>query len=100
MIAANGQTVAVAGYQPDIHLWIGQLDAGGKGGRPAMDGVETIGRHVIGKARGTADTRDEDNVLRRRTNIGQGFLHALQNGVVATTGTPSDFLIGGEILRL
>ena len=51
MVAADGQRVAVAGHDPDVKIRLRQLEAGGHRRRAAVDGVEAVGRHVIGKPR-------------------------------------------------
>ena len=99
VVAADRQSVTVAGDHPDIEVGPGQLDPGGDGRRPAVDGVEAIGGHVIGKAGRAADAGDENGVLRHRPDLGQGALHDLEDGVIAAAGTPAHLLVGGEVLR-
>src|SRR5690606_24337426 len=56
--------------------------------------------HVIGKARGAADARDEDRVLGLERQVGAGLLHRLQDRVVAAAGAPAHLLVAGVVLRL
>ena len=98
VVAADRQTVAVAGYDPDVELRIGKLDSGGNRRRAAVDRVESVTRDVIGKTGGAADTRDEHGFFRGCADLGQGLLHRLENGVIAAARTPSHFLVRGKIL--
>ena len=100
MIAADAQPVAVAGNHPNVELGVGQLDTRGKSRRAAMDGVKPIGRHVIGQARRAADAGHEYRVLALGAEVGESLLHRLEDRVIAATGTPANFLVGREIVRL
>ena len=99
MVAANAQPVPVPGNQPDIKVRINQLDPGGKARRPAMDGMKTVGRDIIGKARGTANPRHKYSIFRLGPAIRQRHLNRLENSIIATTGAPAYFLIGFKILE-
>jgi hypothetical protein len=55
MIAAYRQTIAIARYDPDIEVRIGQLEARCDRGCPAVDSVETIAIDVVREASGAAD---------------------------------------------
>ena len=98
MVAADAETVAVAGHDPDVEVGIGQLDAGGDGRGAAVDAVETVGVHVVGKSAGAADAGDEDGVFLFGTDLGHHLLHLVEDGVVATTGAPAHLLAAFEIL--
>jgi len=99
MVAADRQEIAVAARHPDIQVRIGQFDAGCDGRGAAVDRVEAVGGDVVGQSCCTADTRDEDDLVRRAPDIGQGGADRLQDGIVAATGTPAHLLVGSEVLR-
>jgi hypothetical protein len=98
VVAADREAVAVARDHPDVEVGIGELDTGRDGRGPAVDGVEAIGFDVVGKARGTADPRDEDRVVGVGPELGQRLLHGLEDRVVAAAGAPADLLVGGPVL--
>src|SRR4030095_8124301 len=72
-------------------------EARGDGRGAAMDRVEAISVHVIGKTAGTADARNEHIVLAGNAQLGQHVLKLGQNGVVSATGTPAHVVIADEI---
>ena len=101
VVAADRQAVAVAGDHPDVELGVGELDAGGDRRRAAVDRVEAVGRHVVREARRAADARRRTRSSRASAcDVGQHLLHRLQDRVVAATGAPADFLVGGVVLGL
>src|SRR5260221_12166223 len=59
VVAADRQRVAVAGYQPDLELGPRGLDAGGDGGRAAVDRVKAVRVHVVREPARAADPGDE-----------------------------------------
>src|SRR5262249_34949030 len=67
-------------------------------GRTPVDRVEPVRVDIVGEARGTADAGDEDVIFARLLEIGQDLLNLGQDGVVAATRTPADFLVGHEVL--
>ena len=99
VIAADRQRISVTGDDPHVQLWIGQLDTGRHRWCTAMDGVETIGLHIIGKARGAANAADEDGIGRISTKVGHRALYGLENGVIAATRAPTHFLIGFPVFQ-
>ena len=99
VIATDRQRIAVAGDDPDVEVRIGQLHPCRHRRRATVDGVETVGLHVIGETRRTADAADEYGVFRLHAQFGHGPLHRLQDRIVAATGTPAHFLVGFPILR-
>ncbi len=66
VVAADGEGVAVTGDDPDVEVGTGHGQPGGHGRGPAVDGVEPVGVHVIGKAGRAADPGEEDGVLPAR----------------------------------
>ena len=70
----------------------------GDGRGAAVDAVDAVGVHVVGKAAGAADAGDEDEVLARDAQRRQHLLHLGQDRVVAAAGAPADVLVGLEVL--
>ena len=99
MIAADRQGVAVAGDHPDHEIGPADFQAGGHGGRPAVNRMDSVSVHVIGKPAGAADAGHEHHFLRRHAERRQHLFHLGQNRIVAAAGTPANVLIAGEILR-
>ena len=93
VVAADRHAIAIARHQPDIEFRVRQLDAGRKGGRTPVDRVETVAFDVIGKAAGTADAADEDDLLPGNVQLGQHLLHLGEDRVVAATRTPAHCLV-------
>src|SRR3546814_10096665 len=63
MIAADRQPVAVAGDDPDVEMRIRELQPRRERRRAAVDRMEAIGFHIIGKARRAADAADRKSVV-------------------------------------
>ena len=59
----------------------------------SMDSVHAIGVHVVRKASGTSDTRDEDGVLSINIKLGHKHAHCGENGVIAASWAPTDLLV-------
>jgi len=62
-----------------------------------VDTVHAVGIHVIRKPARATDPGDENRGFLLGSDIGKDFFHLSQNGVVATTGAPTNILIGFEI---
>jgi hypothetical protein len=62
--------------------------------------VDAVGVHIIRKAAGAADARNEHDVFFRHANIGQCFLHLGQDGVIATARAPTDSLVRYKIFAV
>ncbi len=99
VIAADRQSIAVTGHQPDIEIRISQFRAGRKSGCTAVDGVEAVALDVIGETAGAADAGNEHGVRRVRAKLRQCALHGLEDRIVPATRAPADFLIGFPILE-
>src|SRR5208283_504015 len=70
VVAADGGQVAVAAHHHDVLPGHGRLDAGGKGDRTPVGGVQDVGVEAgAGDPGGTADPRDEDEVVHRETEL-------------------------------
>src|SRR3546814_7598462 len=66
--------------------------------RTAVNRMEAIGFHIIGKARRAADAADEHGIFGRGADLGHRALDRLQDRIIAAAGTPADFLICFPIL--
>ena len=62
-----------------------------------MDGMETVGVHVVGEAGGAANPGNKDNFFPGFPYFGHRHLHGIEDGVVSATRTPTDFLIRDKI---
>jgi hypothetical protein len=63
-----------------------------------MDPMDAIGVHVVGETAGTADPRDEDNILAGHPLLRENLLHLGENRVIAAAGAPASVLVAGEIV--
>ena len=99
MVAADRGGVAVAGDDDHVQLGVGHLDPGGERDGPAVGGVQGVEIHVARHSARATDTRDEYRVLSAPPHLGDNLPHLVQDGVVTTTGAPSNVLVGGEVLR-
>ena len=97
VVAADRQGIAVTGGDPDFEVRVGQLDARGHGGRAPVNRVKAERIHVVREAAGAADARNHHEFFARDAQLRKYGLHRGQNGVVAATGAPADFLIGLKI---
>src|SRR5262249_49765055 len=76
----------------------GQPETRGDGGRAAVDRVEPVRIHVVGKPARAADARDEDDVLLRDVEVGHRLLYRGENRVVAASRAPPHVLARLEVL--
>jgi len=76
MVAADGEQVAVAGYDDDLCVRLGQLEPRGKRQRPAVRGVEGIQADVAGHAAGAADAGNHGDIV----GIPAGVLDGVNDG--------------------
>ncbi len=88
VVAADGGGVAVAGDDDDVEIGVGHLDAGGKGQRPAVGGVEGIKVHIARRAGGAADTRNHHRFLGVKLKGIDGADDGADNSAVAAAGAP------------
>ncbi len=62
-----------------------------------MNGVETESIHIVRQSRATTDTRNHSGFVGRDTEGSHSLLEGVENGMVATTGTPTNCLVAFEI---
>ena len=79
MVAADAQRIAVAGDHPHHQVRAAGLQAGGNRGRAAVDGVKSVGLHVIGKTAGAANAGYENDFLARHPQIRHDLLRLRQD---------------------
>ena len=65
MVGADTKAVSVTGDDPHLQVRPAQAQTRGNSRRPAMNGVKTVGIHVIGEAAGTTDSGNKHDVLAR-----------------------------------
>ena len=61
--------------------------------------VHTICIHIIRKPAAAANTRYNHNIFFGNANARHNLLHLRQYGIIAATGAPAYFLVGGKIFR-
>lgn len=93
VVAADSKSVAVTRNLPYGHLGIGNLEACRDGGCTSVDGMETIGVHVIGQTGRASDAGDDGSAVRRYADFGHGLVQGVEDGVVAAAGTPAHGLV-------
>src|SRR5579859_357497 len=97
VIAADGEGIAVTGGDPNFEVGTNGFEAGGDGGRAAVNGVKAEGVHVIRKAGRAADAGDDDEIFALDAEFGEDGLDGGENGVVSAAGAPADFLVGLKV---
>jgi hypothetical protein len=68
---------------------LADLDSGRHRRAAPVDGVESVGVHVVGKATGAADPADDTEVFARYAKVGEGPLQGIENGVVSAARAPA-----------
>src|SRR5688572_19671510 len=63
-----------------------------------MDGMHTIGIHIIGKAAAAANAGNYNNIFAGYTKGRHHFLYLGQDGIITATRAPAYFLVGDKIL--
>ena len=98
VVAADGESVAVAGDDPNVQVRVGDGQPRCQGGRAAVDAVNAVGVHIIGEAAGTANARNKDNLLFGHAQFRHHPLHLGQNRIIAAARTPAHSLVRDKIL--
>ena len=98
VVATDAQPIAVSRDQPYVELWIGDLDASGDSRRTTVDGVKTVGVHVVREPARAADAGDKHGIVLFSTNLGADLANLIENRVIASSRTPTDILIRLEVL--
>ncbi len=97
MVAADGETVAVAAEQKDVQVRPGQTDAGGQRNGAAVNEVRAVAVDEIGKARRTTDPGEGDDFFVIEISFLENFVEGSEHGEIAATRTPGG-VIGGDRL--
>jgi hypothetical protein len=89
MRGADAAAVAVARVDEHVQIRAGDPDAlGDRQGAP-VDAVKAVGPHVVRKAAGAPDARDEHRLLRSQLLVTAQPLHGREDGVVAAARAPA-----------
>jgi hypothetical protein len=62
-----------------------------------VDAVETVGVNIIGDTGRATDTGNHADVLLLVVGLREGVQQGVEDGVVATSRTPFDHLVAGEV---
>ena len=95
MVAADGEAVAVAAEEKDVQVGPGQADAGGERDGAAVNEMRAVAVHEIGKARGTTDPGEGDDLLVIELPFLDDFVIGSEHGEVAAAGAPRR-VVGGD----
>ena len=74
VVATDGEAVAIAAHLPYRKLGVGHFAACGDGSSTSVDGIHTVGVHVVGQAARTSDTGYHSDVVRSYDNLGHGLV--------------------------
>jgi len=97
VVAADGESVTVAGGDPDFEVGANYFETGGDRRCAAVNRVETERIHVIRETGRAADAGDDYEILTLDAEFRKNGLDGGQNGVVAAAGAPADFLVGLKV---
>lgn len=89
VVAADGQSVAIAADLPDGEIGVGNLAAGSNRRCTAVDGVHAIGGHIVRQTAGATDTTDDGSFVRRHAYLCHCLVEAGKEEVVTTSGAPT-----------
>src|SRR5579875_103512 len=70
VITTYRKSVAVPGHDPDVELWARYLETRGKRGSTTVDGMKTVGIHVVRKTAGASDTGNKHHVFPCHPQLG------------------------------
>src|SRR5204863_3794697 len=88
MIAADGETVAVAAKEEDVQVRPGQADAGRERDGTAVNVMRAVAVDEIGKTRRATDARERDDLFVIELAFLEEFVEGRQNRKVPTTWAP------------
>ena len=97
MVSTNTQRVAVAGYDPYAEFGSGGFQARRNSSCPSMNGMHTIGIHIIRKPAAATNAGNNNNIFARNTDLRHYFLNLRKNGIISTSGAPAHFLVSSKI---
>src|SRR5690606_22588388 len=99
MISSNAEAVTITGNDPHAQFRPRCFQSRSNRGSSSVDGMHSVGVHVIRKAAAATDSRYDHDIFARNVQCWHYLLHLREYGVIPTTGTPTHFLIGGEVFR-
>src|SRR5438477_6837806 len=99
MIAADGETVAVAAEQKDVQVRPGQTDAAGERDGAAVNEMGAVAVDEIRKARRTTDPGEGDDLFVIEISFLEDFVKGSQNREVSTTWSRSGMICRDGLLR-
>src|SRR5689334_17312333 len=88
MIAADGETVAVATEQKDVQVWPGQTNAAGERDGAAVNEVCAMAVDEIGKARRATDPGEGNDLFVIEVAFLEHFVERSEHREIAAAGTP------------
>jgi hypothetical protein len=76
LVTSDGKPVAIPADYPylEIPLWMSDSEPFCDRKRSPVDGVESIGPHIVREPARTADPAEDHMPMRRKADLGQGFL--------------------------
>src|SRR6478752_9976851 len=93
MVTTDTEAIPVAGNNPDTQFRPCCLKSRGDGCCTTMDGMRTIGIHIIGESAATTNSGNNHNIFPGYAKCWQHLLNLGQDGIISTAGTPPDFLV-------
>src|SRR5581483_9535235 len=97
VVTADRETVAVATEKEDMQVGAGQTDSAGERNPAAMDEVRAVAVNEIGKARGTTDARESNDLFVLEISFLENFVERSEHGEIAAARAPGR-MIGGDCL--
>ncbi len=98
MIGSDGKSVPVTRDHPYGQFRVCHLHARRDGGSSTMNGMETVGVHVVGKTAAAPDPAHDHELLTGNAKLGQGPLYCIKNRIVSTTRAPANVVGRHEVL--
>ena len=98
LVAANAQGIAVAGYNPDLEVGIGQLNACGDRRSPAVQGVHSVAVDVVRQTAAAANSADQHRAVWVGSSACKHFGKLLEDAVVPATRAPANVFWALKIL--
>ena len=93
MVPANGKTIAVSSDHPDRKIRVGDLDSSCECRSTAVDRMEAVGIHIVGKPAGTSDPGYKNKFFPFAPECRHIFLGLSQDGIIAAARTPANRLV-------
>ena len=98
MIPPDRKSISISSNHPHGKVRVCRFHTGCHGRCTTMNGMKSVGIHVIRKATGTSDSTDHDKLFLGHTKFGQGSLNRVKDGIVSASRTPADIIFSNKIL--